>query len=52
MLNKRVRVVISGKPRPTIDVDAMAQIIIALGRELAQRKRDEPMPTLTEVASP
>lgn len=52
MPTKGVRVVITGKPRPTIDVDAMAQIIIALGRELDQRKRDEPMPTLTEAAIP
>ncbi len=52
MQKKGVRVIVAGKPRPTIDVDAMAQIIIALGREFAQRKRDEPRRTLTEVASP
>lgn len=39
MPKKGVRVIITGKPRPTIDVDAMAQIVIALGRELAERKR-------------
>ena len=39
MPKKGVRVVITGKQRPTIDVDAMTQIIIALGRELAARKR-------------
>ena len=32
-----VRVVVTGKPRPTIDVDAMTQIVIALGRELAAK---------------
>lgn len=46
MPKKGVRVVITGVPRPKIDVDAMVQIIIALGRELAARKRakrqDEP----------
>ena len=37
MPKKGVRVVITGKPRTAIDVDAMTQIVIALGRELAQR---------------
>ena len=32
MPGKGVRVIITGKPRPKIDVDAMTQIIIALGR--------------------
>lgn len=36
MPKKGVRVVITGQPRPTIDVDAMTQIIIALGRQFAQ----------------
>lgn len=36
---KGVRVVITGVPRPKIEVDAMLQIIIALGRELAARKQ-------------
>jgi hypothetical protein len=36
---KGVQVVITGVPRPKIDVDAMMQIIIALGRELATRKQ-------------
>lgn len=39
MPKKGVRVVITGKPRPKIDVDAMTQIVIALGREFAERKR-------------
>ena len=38
MPKKGVRIVITGRPRPKIDVEAMAQIIIALGRELAARK--------------
>ncbi len=38
MPKKGVRVIITGKPRATIDVDAMTQIIIALGREFAARK--------------
>lgn len=39
MPKKGVRVVITGRLRPKIDVDAMVQIIIALGRELAARNR-------------
>jgi hypothetical protein len=39
MPKKGVRVTIAGKPRRVIDVDAMTQIIIALGREFAERKR-------------
>ena len=38
MPKKGVRVVITGKPRPKIDVDAMTQVVIALGRELEERK--------------
>jgi hypothetical protein len=38
MLKKGVRVVITGQPRPAIDVEAMTQIIIALGREFATGK--------------
>ena len=51
MPKKGVRVVITGKPRPSIDVDAMAAIIIALGREFALRKQDKPGPTQAEAAS-
>lgn len=40
MPRKGVRVVITGKPRPIIDIGAMTNIIIALGRELAARERD------------
>ncbi len=36
---KGVRVVITGVPRPKIEVDQVTQIIIALGRELAAHKR-------------
>lgn len=32
-----IRVVVSGKPRPNIDVDAVVQIVIGFGRELAAR---------------
>lgn len=41
MPKKGVRVIITGKPRPKIDVDATTQIVIALGRELAERKQGE-----------
>ena len=51
MQKKGVRVIVTGKLRPTIDVDAMAAIIIALGREFAQRKQDKPGPTQAEAAS-
>ena len=37
MTKKGVRVVITGAQRRTIDVDAVTQIVIALGRELATR---------------
>jgi len=39
MPKKGVRVIITGSQRRKIDVEAMAQIVIALGREFAQRKR-------------
>jgi hypothetical protein len=50
---KGVRVVVTGKPRPTIDVDAMTQIVIALGRELAERNQAKVAPKTirAEVAS-
>ena len=51
MPKKGVRVVITGKPRPTIDVDAMTQIIIALGREFAKRKEAKTKPTSDRVTS-
>jgi hypothetical protein len=38
MPRKGVRVVITGKPRLEVDVEAMTQIIIALGREFATGK--------------
>ena len=37
MPKKGMRVIITGAQRRTIDVDAMVQIVIALGRELAER---------------
>lgn len=51
MPKKRVRVVISGKPRPKIDVDAMTQIIIALGREFAKRSGAKAKSTSERVTS-
>jgi hypothetical protein len=39
MPKKGVQIIITGSQRPKIDVDAMTQIIIAMGRELAARKR-------------
>jgi hypothetical protein len=52
MPKKGVRVVITGKPRPKIDVDAMTQIIIALGREFAKRKGATLKRTSDKVVSP
>jgi hypothetical protein len=39
MPKKVVRITIIGSQRRKIDVEAMTQIVIALGRELAQRGR-------------
>ena len=39
MPKKGVRVIITGSQRRVIDVDAMVQIVIALGREFAHRGR-------------
>ena len=52
MPKKGVRVVITGQPRPKIDVDAMTQIIIALGREFAKRKGTTVQRTNDKVATP
>jgi hypothetical protein len=49
---KGVRVTIIGKPRPKIDVDAMTQIIIGLGREFAKRKGNATKGTSDKVVSP
>jgi hypothetical protein len=38
MSKKGVRIVITGAQRRTIEVEAMTQIVIALGRELAARE--------------
>lgn len=53
MPKKVVRVMITGKPRSAIDIDAMAQIVIALGREFEARKQAKlaPEPMQVEVAS-
>lgn len=45
MTKKGVQVVIIAAQRRSIDVDAMTQIVIALGRELAER-----MPTKKRIA--
>jgi hypothetical protein len=42
---REVRVIVTGRPRPNIAVDAVVQIIIAFGRELAIRN------TSSEVAN-
>lgn len=39
MSKNKMRVVVTGKQRPTIDVEAMTRIVIALGREWDARKR-------------
>jgi hypothetical protein len=52
MPKKGVRVVITGKPRPTIDVDAMTHVIIALGREFAKRKAAKVKPASDRMMSP
>jgi hypothetical protein len=39
MPKKGMHIIITGKPRAAIDVDAMTQIVIALGRELAEQKQ-------------
>lgn len=54
MPKKGVRVKIIGKQRPRIDVEAVAQIIIALGRELDGRDRDKQASASarTEAVSP
>ncbi len=53
MPKKGVRVIITGAQRRTIDVDAMTHIIIALGRELAERdtKRQPKMAANTGAGS-
>jgi hypothetical protein len=51
---KGVRVIITGAQRRIIDVDAMVQIVIALGRELDGRDQDKhaPMAARIEAVSP
>lgn len=39
MPKKGMRVVITGAQRRTIEVDAMVQIVIALGREMEERAK-------------
>jgi hypothetical protein len=50
MTKKEVRLTISGKQRPVIDVDLMTQVVIALGRELAAAMRSarQPKPIKTQ----
>lgn len=51
MAKKVMRVVVTGKPRTAIDVDAVVQVVIALGRELATKDpRPAVEPARTEVA--
>lgn len=37
MTKKGMRIIISGAQRRTIDVDAVTHIVIALGKEIAER---------------
>lgn len=37
MTKKGVRVVVTGAQRRSVDVEAMVHVVIALGRELAER---------------
>jgi len=51
MAKKVMRVVVTGKPRPAIDVNAMTQVVIALGRELTTKNaKSSTKPVETEVA--
>jgi hypothetical protein len=54
MPKKGVRIIITGVPRRVIDIEAMVQIIIALGRELEERGQDKsgPVPSRTEAVGP
>ena len=50
MSKKGVRIVVIGAQRRSIDVETMTQIVIALGRELAERQqglRKTPPPVQT-----
>lgn len=47
---KAIRIVVTGKQRPETSVDDMTRLVLALGRELAQRSEDSPKPTGEEVA--
>ncbi len=49
MPKKGVRVQIIGKPRRVIDVEAMTHIIVALGREFAERKRPKKRQSTTKT---
>lgn len=50
MTKKGVRISVTGAQRQTIDVEAMTQIVIALGRELAARARTKAKAGKTEAA--
>ena len=47
---KGVRIVVTAAQRRTIEVDAMVQIVIALGRELAAREPKQVQPPLVASA--
>jgi hypothetical protein len=51
MTKKGVQVVINAAQRRSIDVDAMTQIVIALGRELAERMPTKKRNTKTSSSS-
>jgi len=51
MTKKGVRIVVTGAQRRSIGVEAMTQIVIALGRELAARTRaNKEQPKATAIA--
>jgi hypothetical protein len=52
MPKKGVRIIITGVPRRVVDIEAMVQIIIALGRELEERGHEKPVPARTEAVGP
>jgi hypothetical protein len=51
MPTKGIRIVITGAQRPTLDVEAMTQIVIALGRELALRTDNKKRQTKVAASS-
>jgi hypothetical protein len=51
MTKKGVQIIISGAQRRTIDVDAVTQIVIALGKEIAERAQAKKRKVKTESVS-